>query len=468
MTSAAQTMDTAEATALTLSAFQTRVLAVPEEYDLALMGGRGGGKSFLMMLLALRHCDQYKARARVLYVRLTHRATLDWSSLCLEWFSRIYGSALRFNSGEGIFKMPGGGTIECNQVETEQDLSKFLGRSCTLLLIDEAGEYGSPARLDRLRGNLRAPKGVPVRTVVAANPGGPGHAWLSKRYALREPWAPFTETSSERIFVLCPSTLEDNEAIDRGSYRKQLEAATATDPELRKAWVSGSWAIARGAFFASCLDEQRCATATWAKVPEAYSQKWPTWLAYDHGSSAPAVCYLLTRSPGAKGPDGRWYARDSIIAIDELAVSDPNDIAQGLQWPVPKIAAAILDMCRRWGVPPRGAADPAIVAVGGHSTGSIQQEFARAGVNFASSSNNRLAGWTKMRRMFADAGAPDRPGLFVARHCDQFWQTAPTIGRDPRKIEDLESRQNDPALDALRYGVMRENFRVPRMAISGY
>lgn len=37
------------------NAFQSRVLELPEEVDLFLGGGRGGGKSWALAFLALRH-----------------------------------------------------------------------------------------------------------------------------------------------------------------------------------------------------------------------------------------------------------------------------------------------------------------------------------------------------------------------------------------------------------------------------
>ena len=49
--------------------FQSQVLMVPEDHFLFLGGGRGGGKSFALQLLILRHVQQYKARARVLVTR---------------------------------------------------------------------------------------------------------------------------------------------------------------------------------------------------------------------------------------------------------------------------------------------------------------------------------------------------------------------------------------------------------------
>lgn len=40
--------------------FQATVLSIPEDHFIFLGGGRGGGKSFGLQLMILRHCDQYK------------------------------------------------------------------------------------------------------------------------------------------------------------------------------------------------------------------------------------------------------------------------------------------------------------------------------------------------------------------------------------------------------------------------
>jgi len=44
---------------LEISPFQQRVLSIPEKHDLFLGGGRGGGKSYTLALLALRHAEMY-------------------------------------------------------------------------------------------------------------------------------------------------------------------------------------------------------------------------------------------------------------------------------------------------------------------------------------------------------------------------------------------------------------------------
>ena len=63
--------------------FQTRVLEVPEDVDLFLGGGRGGGKSHLLAFLAVRHLAVYPKRARVFCLQKTFASLHDF-----EWLTR--------------------------------------------------------------------------------------------------------------------------------------------------------------------------------------------------------------------------------------------------------------------------------------------------------------------------------------------------------------------------------------------
>lgn len=60
-----------------------------------------------------------------------------------------------------------------------------------------------------------------------------------------------------------------------------------------------------------------------------------------------------------------------------------------------------------------------------------------------------------MRRLLADAGKPDRPGLDVSRAYRYSWHTAPYAGRGLKRSEDVDSSGADHALDAMRYGTQR-------------
>jgi len=454
--------------AIKLNTFQEKVLHAPETVDMFLGGGRGGGKSYALALLALRHVEQYKDRARILYIRRTYKGFADFELLSRELFGMVYGATARYNGTEHVWRFPNGGYMELGQLESQADYGKYQGRSFTLLLIDEAGQFPTPDLLDMLRSNLRGAKDIPIRMVIAANPGGVGHFWIAKRYVFAgAPWQPTLEPKSKRNWIYAPSTFMGNEFIDRDQYHDQLTSSCPDDPELLRAWIDGDWAVNRGAYFASVLDETRNAVEPWQEIPTTYGRQWDTYLAHDFGSSAPSATYIVARSPG-DSYNGVFYARDSLILVDELATAKRDRLNEGLGWTVPILAEEILTMCKQWGIKPIGCADDAIFAKTGHGSGSIAEEFTRAGVRFSPAKKaDRLTGWNIMRRLLSDAGKPDVPGLYISRGCDYFWSTVPYLSRDQKRVEDVDSQGADHAADAVRYGCLWQRNEMKRVQISG-
>jgi len=243
-------------------------------------------------------------------------------------------------------------------------------------------------------------------------------------------------------------------------YRSQLEASCPTDPELLRAWLDGDWAIARGAFFSSVIEEKRNAVDPWQDKPAGRGHDvWEYFLCHDFGVSAPSITYIAARSPGIEGPDGQYYPKGSIVLIDELATNEPGSLSKGMGYTVPMLAEEIVGMCKRWDIRPEGVADDACFSKQGYSAGSIADEFRQKGVYFyPAKKGDRLTGWEIMRRMLQDAGKPDKPGLYIGRNCEYFWSTVPYLARDPRKADDVDTRGPDHAADACRYGCLHQKY----------
>ncbi len=459
--------------AIKLSPFQERVLATPEDVDLFLGGGRGGGKSFTLALLALRHAEQYGARARALYIRQSFPGVRDFETLTLELYSSIYGASARYNSADKVWRFPNGATLELQQAQTQQQLTKFQGRSATLLLADECGEWSSPEILDRLRGNLRSPRGVPTRVVMAANPGGVGHSWLRQRHVDgRTPWLPYETAELGAKFVSCPSTHEDNPFLDHESYKAQLLAATATDPELREAWIGGDWFIVRGGIYFEGVNWERITldgdswSPGWLKsengkpfrpdwrVHEQGPPRWRSLWSIDHGRSAPLVALLAVRPryAGLPTPDGREVSKEAWAIIDEVALHDPNDLNRGLGLDIADAALHIHGKADEWGLPTRAVLDAACFARHGHDRGSLAAEYERSGIRVSESSKgSRIGGWERLRRLLlADDGEAQ---VLISDRCRYLLETLRTL---PRDGDDLDTRAADHAADALRYLVMTD------------
>jgi hypothetical protein len=471
----------ATAPTLSISPFQGRILDLPEDTCLALSGGKGGGKTRGAALIVLRHVGTYGAAARVLWLRQSHRGVLDAQGQLVEVFGEAFGGrGYRLNSNEGIFTLPSGASVEMNQLESLRDLGKFQGRSFTLLIIDEGTQWSTPTLLDRLRSNLRGPRGIPTRIVLLVNPGDVGHGWVAKRHAMRAPWQPYEEdwTAADggepRQWITAPSTYLENPFIDTAAYRRELAAACSDDPELLKAWLAGDWSVVRGSYFSDVLSDAVAldfVTPEWLAAERARVEVQPRYwlppgdvgdlyLAHDFGSSAPSVTFVVLKVADPLHLAGRVIRSGSYILLDELATVNPDNANEGLRWTVPQLAAEIKALATRWGCRPEGVADDAIFAKArGADANSIAEEFRDAGVYFQpAGKGGRVDGWQRMRTLLNQAATPDLPGLFVSRNCKYWWETVPLLQRDARRREDVATSGPDHAADACRYALTGHHY----------
>lgn len=426
------------------SPFQQRCLAVPEAWNLFMGGGRGGGKSFGALLAVLRHCEQYRNRARPLIVRETYKAASELAETLHQLLTVAYGpKGFRYNKAENTFRIGSGAVIEVGQLDNSTAYAKHQGRSFTLLVVDEAGLIRDLRWVAMLRSNLRAPAGIPLREIRTANPGGPAHAQLTRDHVNRAPaWAPY-EIEGE-VWVNAPSTYAENPHIDHATYLRRLRSAVGNDKELLRAWEEGDWNIARGAFFGDVWNP------TVHVLPVDFRPPWRlrgrrTTIALDWGSAAPAVCLLAVETPGDDG----LFPKGSLLILDEVHTADPDDLARGLNWPPGKLAEAIRERCAFWNMRPYGVGDDAVGL-----DDSLLNVLKREGVYLqrpTKGPGSRIAGWQAVRQLLANAISRDGPALYFTGRCGLTLETLPVIPRDPNRPEDIDTSANDHAADALRY-----------------
>jgi hypothetical protein len=449
---------------------------VPESFNLALTGSRGGGKSFLVAILLLRHIIKYGENAKCWYIRQSHSGCDDFIQICRQLFGRIFGSAVRYNTNDGVWRgFPNGGHLLIDQVSSYAEYNKFQGKSATCIALDELGQYPTDELPSLLRSNLRGPLDVPTRMIYASNPCGIGHSWIYRKFVLSAlPWHPYEVDGA--TWVTAPSLFTQNPFIDVEKYKRDLEAACAFDSELLRAFRDGAWDVVRGgAYFAHCLNEERVMFKAWelpkgvtvreylkpAPAPspttnnislmEPDLEEWHFRLGMDWGYSAPTVCYLCAVSPGAK-VEGRWYPRGSVLLLDEVCTARPGQPHVGSELSVEDVAVLIRDMCARWGVRATGVCDDAC-GIRNDKGVSIVDTFAANKVHFQGAhKGSRIGGWTLMRELLnsASLGHVDKPGLFVSDKCRYWFETVPFLSRSMRHPEDLEGIC-DHGADACRY-----------------
>lgn len=419
--------------------FQARLLAIPETYNLFLGGGRGGGKSYSLAFLILRHVVDRGHTARVLVTRRRLKSLIQFGEE-LRWiFKNAFGS-FQFSQADNVFRV-NGGTVQLAHCEDSRALADVAqGMSFSLILVDEAGEGPPIETIDQLGLSLRGQP--PLRIVLAANPAGVNHSTLAERYVTgRTPWLPFE--FANRTWVHAPSTVEDNPHLPI-EYRQNFEVLRRTDASLYQAHRLGDWSAIVGDFFrtawspALVFDHHEI-------PPDAFSD---LRLSIDWGSAAPCATVLGGRTAyDVRLRDDRVIPSGAFVIYDEHVEHDPNNMARGTGRTPAEVAPRLIDLCHRNGTAPRGVIDSAASArMAGANEATITQMFRRAGVQvFPAPKGARVPRFELLKQMMVSGE------LWVAGRC-RFWlATVPGLPRSPVNPEDVDTSANDHALDATSY-----------------
>lgn len=423
--------------------FQATVLSIPEDHFIFLGGGRGGGKSFALQLLILRHCNQYRHRARVLVTRRRLKSLLQFAEELRGLLRSAYGSGVSYNLNDNIFRVPNGATVQLTHCESSAALQDTVqGMSFSLIVVDEAGEGPELPVIDSLALTLRSP-GVPLRMILAGNPGGANHSALAERYVTgREPFAPFE--FADQKWVYAPSTVDDNPHLP-DPYRKNFEVLRHTDPALYKAHRHGDWSAIVGDYFGGIWFPDRAIFDHHEVPPEMFST---LKVSIDWGSAAPCASVLGGRlAYDVRLSDDRVMPRGAWVIYDEHFECDPNNISRGTGRTPGQIAPALHRMAARSRMRARGLIDSAAEArTAGRAEASIADLFRAAGVRVSPAKKGaRVPRFEHLKSLMANGE------FFVAARCRYWLATVPALPRDPRNPEDVDTSANDHLLDATSY-----------------
>lgn len=412
---------------------QLEALEAVKKHKFVLYGGAmGGGKSRWLRWLAVYLLISYASRG-LKNVRVGLFCE-DYPSLNDRQISKVniefpaWLGDLKLGSHEFILKPQYGSGVIC--FRNLDDPNKYKSAEFAAILVDEL-TMSLEDVFNILRTRLRWPGITDVKFIAATNPGGIGHAWVQKRWMLKQ--FPPEETEPEEFFYV-PSTSKDNPFLDK-SYYKQLEGLPE---DMRKAYVDGDWNLFAGQYFSEFREDKHVIK------PFNIPDPWFRYRSVDFGRTAPFCC--------------KWYAID----YDGNAFVYREYYKAGLEAKenfenVVKLSG---EEQYRWSVLDSACFSSYAGASFNKGAGETIADIAwKVGYQAIPSPKNRIHGWTLMHQYLSWKTVDENgkvtgektPKLRYFSNCVDSIRSIPTLIYDKNDVEDLDTKGEDHAADTDSY-----------------
>ncbi len=438
----------------------------------------------------------------------------DLISKSKRWF-RQFGDGAKFISSPSHLKWvwPTGEELWFRVMKTEQDYWNYHGHEFPFIgwneltkqpsseLYDMAMSLNRTSYLPSVHSTIdhatqqaiTLPE-IPLVVFSTTNPYGVGHNWVKQRFVDPAPPGGVVKITKD---VFNPRT-HKRESVTKtqvrlfGSYKENiylspeyiLELESITDINKRKAWLWGEWDITSGGMFDDVWSSEYNIVDDF-QIPNT----WRIFRSFDWGSSAPFSVGWWAESDGCDVllPDGKWR---STIKGDLFRIAEwygwsgvPN---KGLRMLATQIAKGIVQRELKMGYYGRvkpGPADNSINDVqNGNCIGKdMLQKVTINGTKYKGvkwtpsdkSPGSRKNGWEKVRIAIFNAqpdnGPREYPGLFVFRNCqDGFIRTVPSLPRDIKDPDDVDTEAEDHVGDEVRYVILSMGDRFTSGSTSGH
>jgi hypothetical protein len=437
-------------------------------YEVMYGGQKGGGKTDALLFdhveqHALAHgnweATHVKTRGRALILRKEFGRLADFMARAHTYFPVMSREMMKWQEQKHTWLCACGYRVWFGHCEGPQDHELYQGQEISRLAVDQVEEipYHQYAYI-KLQVRSSEPLIQPTVGVrCSANPLGRYADWVKKRFVDKNrngyevmteevevdpgPGQKKVKVVRDRVFI--PAGVRDNPHLPP-EYIAELMLA----PEhMRRAFLDGDWDVTPGSFFGDVFDNRLHVIDDLGPNEIRIPSNWPIFRCGDGGSRNPAACY--------------WLAVDNdglIIVLDELY--GPGE--EPKRW-----ASKILQVEEKWGwldskgySKVHGYLDPACFKADTAGGPTIAEKLFEAGLSWFEGDNSRKAGWTELRRRLMERGgiANKTPGLRITRRCKDLIRTLPNLTAPDRDSggdgDDIDTKQEDHAADAIRYGVM--------------
>lgn len=394
------------------------------KYKRILFGGAAGGsKSHSLRFLAY-HLGLTLEHMNILLLRRTWPELESTHILASAREAPLIGA--KAIPSKRVVEFPSTGSVlrfgHCND---EKDMTDYLSTEYDVILFDELVTFSeNQYLLISSRARTSRPDWIPM-VIGATNPGGPGAAWIAELFIdkTRDPVKYPAYNPSDYLFI--PSYLDDNPYINP----EYVQFLMDLPPEMREAYRWGRWDIFPGQYFQEFRRERH------AKKSLIIPTDIPRIAGMDWGYLRPGVFLWAVVLP-----DGRLYIEREHVFRQTIAS---------------EVAKNITDITKAQGLHLMySVGDPAMWIKDGQTGESIAETLQKNGLYVQRADHERVNGWNRVRAWLRDA--PDGiPWLLIdPTNCPYLVRTLPQLVQDDHKLEDVDTKSEDHAADALRYLLM--------------
>lgn len=459
---------------------QTLFLMSDEIKEVLFEGERGPGKTWSMLFAFAKHTGKgYGSHWRGVIFRRESGDLDDIIEKSKREFGRCYPDAV-YNKTEKTWVWPGGEMLTFAHFFDENDYWSWHGQELPFIGWEELTTWpNNKGYLSMFSCNRSAgPSEMPRIIRSTTNPYGVGKNWVKRRFKLPshrfKVWQEREDDgglSPPRLAI--PGFLRENFMLLRTdpNYVRTLRQSAAGNMEKLKAWLNGDWDAVSGGMFDDLWD---------AKIhivkPFYIPPTWNIYRAYDWGGAKPGSYGLWAKSNGdCIEQDGRYLGLipGDVFRIGEwYSTSGQED--EGLNLTPMAIAKCMVECEVEAGVRGRVQAGPADVNIFDKSHGrSIYDTLKQSPYNLRfdiadKGPNSRKMGWQVAREYMAGAvpdkqfGTREKPGLYVFDTCKYFIDLVPSLPRDLKDPDDVDTKSEDHIGDEMRYFLRRPARRAGR------
>lgn len=297
-------------------------------------GAAGPGKSDALLMACGQMVFLYPGSSSVILRRTFEELTEPGALLdrAMSWWAGIKG--VRWTGKKFIF--PNGSQVSFGYHANHRDDARYQSAEYQLVGFDELTYWDTDAAwmhlLSRIR-RLGKRRDVPLRMLAGANPGGPGHSWVKRRFMGDHD--PETGEWIAPVAHFIPAKMTDNPSLDVDAY---LASLSHLHPTRRAQLRDGDWSARepgdyyREEWFGPWLDPDK---DTWASSDCIRIRWWDLAASSDEKSSATSGVRMARHIRGVRAVEDcvsfhkTTGERDAKIV--EVAKRDGKSVIVGLE-----------------------------------------------------------------------------------------------------------------------------------------